>query len=73
MTPEEIKTIGDVVRRTETDIRRERDSLEDKLVFIELVLLPVAMIVTVFLPSITGTIVFMPNLILRAYQFYRNR
>ena len=72
ITPEDRQVIQEVVCLVESDLKRQEKQIERRLVFIELVLLVIAIGVTVFIPLYAAPTVFVPNVVLRGYQIWSN-
>lgn len=62
------QAITEIVCLVEKEFKQEDHKRERALVIIELVLLPIAVIVMLLIPSLAAPAVFIPNIVLRAYQ-----
>ena len=73
MTPEERKEFSDAIRVVECEIRREEKCMTHHLIFVELCLLPIAVLVMFLAPGLAAAMALAPSLALRGYQAWRGR
>lgn len=71
MTPEDKKEIQEIICQVETDLKSHEDERERRLLIIEFCLLPIAATLLILYPIPAASAVFLPNLVLRAYQIVR--
>ena len=80
MSPEERQALSDVIRVVECEIRQEESVIrqEEKaqahhLIFVELCLLPIAVMVMFLVPGVAAAMALAPSLALRGYQVWRGQ
>lgn len=68
MSPEDKDEIQAIVCRVELDLRTQEQHDQRRLMWLELALLPIAIVLVILWPLPAGGIVLIPNLVLRGYQ-----